>query len=352
MATAGGKGGRRLWLLLLSLSLSKRARKKKNSNRDQRSSPPPRALARPGLPPLHLQSREKVARRAPWARWGRPYLRRVGKRWRKGGEEEKEKEKRKCGRDGGADVEKRREEEEEEQEEEQEKSTLSLHSHSLARKQLLSLFDLESLACLVSRFSAAAAAAAAALLSSSPPPRVRTRSGRSRKKTKKETQNGTLPLDRLGRHRPSPRRSLLRKDCLPAARPRRDLRHRGGPGPGQATGIRQEPAQVKKRIGGREKLDLDNKRTSTSPLSLSLSPASLSLLPQLSPSFRWWSDYADRKNDDEADEHVADSLLYDRRHLPRTAPAPGEEFFFISLSFSFSFSFSFLFLLPLLSFSL
>lgn len=37
---------------------------------------------------------------------------------------------------------------------------------------------------------------------------------------------------------------------------------------------------------------------------------------------RWWSDYADRKNDDEADEHVADSLLYDRKHLPRTAPAP------------------------------
>ena len=37
---------------------------------------------------------------------------------------------------------------------------------------------------------------------------------------------------------------------------------------------------------------------------------------------RWWTDYADRKNDDEAGEHVADSLLYDRRHLPRTAPAP------------------------------
>ena len=28
----------------------------------------------------------------------------------------------------------------------------------------------------------------------------------------------------------------------------------------------------------------------------------------------------DRKNDE--DEHVADSLLYDRRHLPRTTPAP------------------------------
>lgn len=35
----------------------------------------------------------------------------------------------------------------------------------------------------------------------------------------------------------------------------------------------------------------------------------------------WWSDYSDRKND-EGDEHVADSLLYDRSHLPRTAPAP------------------------------
>lgn len=36
---------------------------------------------------------------------------------------------------------------------------------------------------------------------------------------------------------------------------------------------------------------------------------------------RWWVEYADRKNDEE-DEHVADSLLYDKRHLPRTAPAP------------------------------
>ena len=36
---------------------------------------------------------------------------------------------------------------------------------------------------------------------------------------------------------------------------------------------------------------------------------------------RWWAEYADRKND-EGDEHVADSLLYDRNHLPRTAPAP------------------------------
>lgn len=35
----------------------------------------------------------------------------------------------------------------------------------------------------------------------------------------------------------------------------------------------------------------------------------------------WWKEYADRKNDEE-DEHVADSLLYDRNHLPRTAPAP------------------------------
>ena len=33
------------------------------------------------------------------------------------------------------------------------------------------------------------------------------------------------------------------------------------------------------------------------------------------------AEYSDRKNDEE-DEHVADSLLYDRNHLPRTAPAP------------------------------
>lgn len=33
---------------------------------------------------------------------------------------------------------------------------------------------------------------------------------------------------------------------------------------------------------------------------------------------RWWSEYASRKNDEE-EEHVADSLLYDERcHLPRT----------------------------------
>ena len=32
-------------------------------------------------------------------------------------------------------------------------------------------------------------------------------------------------------------------------------------------------------------------------------------------------EYSDRKNDEE-DEHVADSLLYDRSHLPRTIPAP------------------------------
>lgn len=36
---------------------------------------------------------------------------------------------------------------------------------------------------------------------------------------------------------------------------------------------------------------------------------------------RWWHEYADRKNDEE-DEYVANSLLYDRNHLPRTAPAP------------------------------
>ncbi len=36
---------------------------------------------------------------------------------------------------------------------------------------------------------------------------------------------------------------------------------------------------------------------------------------------RWWTEYADRKNDED-DEYVANSLLYDRNHLPRTAPAP------------------------------
>lgn len=39
----------------------------------------------------------------------------------------------------------------------------------------------------------------------------------------------------------------------------------------------------------------------------------------------WWKEYSDRKNDEE-DEHVADSLLYDRNHLPRAAPPPDSVF--------------------------
>ena len=35
----------------------------------------------------------------------------------------------------------------------------------------------------------------------------------------------------------------------------------------------------------------------------------------------WWKEYADRKNDEE-EEHVSDSLLYDYTHLPRMTPAP------------------------------
>lgn len=35
----------------------------------------------------------------------------------------------------------------------------------------------------------------------------------------------------------------------------------------------------------------------------------------------WWTEYADRKNCEDV-EHVADSLLYDRNHLPRSTPAP------------------------------
>ncbi|GMH38485.1 hypothetical protein BSKO_06369 [Bryopsis sp. KO-2023] len=37
---------------------------------------------------------------------------------------------------------------------------------------------------------------------------------------------------------------------------------------------------------------------------------------------RWWKEYSARKNDEE-EEHVADSLLYDERcHLPRTVERP------------------------------
>eukprot|EP00308_Calcidiscus_leptoporus_P003146 CAMPEP_0119378386 /NCGR_PEP_ID=MMETSP1334-20130426/48102_1 /TAXON_ID=127549 /ORGANISM="Calcidiscus leptoporus, Strain RCC1130" /LENGTH=103 /DNA_ID=CAMNT_0007397571 /DNA_START=210 /DNA_END=521 /DNA_ORIENTATION=+ len=36
----------------------------------------------------------------------------------------------------------------------------------------------------------------------------------------------------------------------------------------------------------------------------------------------WWGEYAARKNDEE-EEHVADTLLYDERcHLPRSVPKP------------------------------
>lgn len=36
----------------------------------------------------------------------------------------------------------------------------------------------------------------------------------------------------------------------------------------------------------------------------------------------WWNEYAHRKNDED-EEHVADSLLYDERcHLPRTSARP------------------------------
>lgn len=36
----------------------------------------------------------------------------------------------------------------------------------------------------------------------------------------------------------------------------------------------------------------------------------------------WWQEYASRKNNEE-EEHVSDSLLYDERcHLPRSIPAP------------------------------
>eukprot|EP00191_Tetraselmis_sp_GSL018_P015852 CAMPEP_0177595560 /NCGR_PEP_ID=MMETSP0419_2-20121207/10440_1 /TAXON_ID=582737 /ORGANISM="Tetraselmis sp., Strain GSL018" /LENGTH=82 /DNA_ID=CAMNT_0019087065 /DNA_START=90 /DNA_END=335 /DNA_ORIENTATION=+ len=34
----------------------------------------------------------------------------------------------------------------------------------------------------------------------------------------------------------------------------------------------------------------------------------------------WWVAYAERKDDE--DEYVADTLLYDKNHLPRTAPEP------------------------------
>ena len=40
------------------------------------------------------------------------------------------------------------------------------------------------------------------------------------------------------------------------------------------------------------------------------------------PTLSWWKEYSHRKNDQE-DDMVADSLLYDERcHLPRTAPGP------------------------------
>lgn len=53
-----------------------------------------------------------------------------------------------------------------------------------------------------------------------------------------------------------------------------------------------------------------------------LGPEILSWKPHPIATFpRWWAEYADRKND-ETDEYVANSLLYDRNHLPRSAPPP------------------------------
>ena len=60
---------------------------------------------------------------------------------------------------------------------------------------------------------------------------------------------------------------------------------------------------------------MERREGTRSPLGLTCPPLSLP------PLHSWWSDYAARKNDEE-EEHVADSLLYDRNHLPRSAPAP------------------------------
>ena len=37
---------------------------------------------------------------------------------------------------------------------------------------------------------------------------------------------------------------------------------------------------------------------------------------------RWWSDYAARKGDDDEEEYLSNSLLYDKNTLPRSVPAP------------------------------
>jgi hypothetical protein len=51
-----------------------------------------------------------------------------------------------------------------------------------------------------------------------------------------------------------------------------------------------------------------------------MAPPETTTLRRLSCS--WWKEYAARKNDEDQ-EHVADSLLYDERcHLPRTTPPP------------------------------
>ena len=60
------------------------------------------------------------------------------------------------------------------------------------------------------------------------------------------------------------------------------------------------------------------RRRAPPPRSASAPPPPPTPVPPFSP-----QEYSDRKNDDE-EEHVADSLLYDRSHLPRTVPAPRE----------------------------
>lgn len=91
----------------------------------------------------------------------------------------------------------------------------------------------------------------------------------------------------------------------------------GGRAPSTARGGTPVPEHVLRAIYG-DKIPPSASASSSS----SAATTTKSKSEQYDESLKtWWKEYADRKNDEE-DEHVSDSLLYDYTHLPRMAPAP------------------------------
>ena len=92
--------------------------------------------------------------------------------------------------------------------------------------------------------------------------------------------------------------------------------------PATARGGTQVPQHVLEAIYGKT----TTTTTSTSTAATSTSTATMTEVEAKKQRYdeslaTWWKTYSERKNDED-EEHVADSLLYDYRHLPRTTPAP------------------------------